>query len=281
MEDNEEVVVDVPETSEEESLEGVQVDTSQNEEQNQANSEEIERLAEERANKLFEEKVEERLIRDRNKREKDNEKKMAKYRQLENVIKTGLGVETIDDAIAKSREYYSQAGIKIPEYRSDLTAQEQNILGKADADEIIELGREEMELEANRLAQIPYEQKTVRERKEFEVICTKLTELNDIDKLKEKGADSDILSDSEFMKFRNQFNNNVSIDTVYEMYQKLKNPAKPKPNSPGSASASTKTNHVGDYISAKDFDNLTEEQLNDPKIMAIVDKSRLRWLDDK
>ena len=279
--DNEEVGLnDVPETSEE-SLEGVQVNTSQNEEQVQANSEEIERLAEEKANKLFEEKVEERLIRDRNKREKEQSKKMAKYKQLENVIKAGLGVDTIDDAISKSTEYYSQAGIEIPEYKNEYTTQEQNILGEADAKEVIELGREEMELEANRLAQIPYEQKTVRERKAFEVICNKLTEINDIDELKNKGADSSILSNDDFIDFRKQFNANVPIDKVYEMYQKMNNQTKTKPASPGSASTSASTSHVGDYISAKEFDNLTDEQLSDPKIMAIVDKSRLKWLEEK
>lgn len=278
--DNDEVVGnDVPETSDE-SLEGVQVDTSQNEEQEQANSEEIERLAEERANQLFEEKVEERLIRERNKREKEQSKKMAKYKQLENVVKAGMGVDSLDEAITRSTQYYKDAGIEIPEYKNEYTTQEQNILGKADAEEIIGLGKDEMEAEANRLAQIPYEQRSIRERKEFEVICTKLTELKDIDELKNNGADSSILSKNEFIEFRKQFNNNVPINKVYEMYQKMNTTVKPKPASPGSASTSASTNHIGDYISAKDFDNLTDEQLNDPKIMAIVDKSRTKWLDE-
>ena len=278
--DNDEVVEnDVPETSDE-SLEGVQVDTSQNEEQEQANSEEIERLAEERANQLFEEKVEERLIRDRNKREKEQNKKMAKYKQLENVVKAGMGVDSLDEAITRSTQYYKDAGIEIPEYKNEYTTQEQNILGKADAEEIIELGKDEMEAEANRLAQIPYEQKSIRERKEFEVICTKLTELKDIDELKNNGADSSILSNNEFVEFRKQFNNNVPIKTVYDMYKKINTPAKTKPASPGSASTSASTNHIGDYISSKDFDSLTDEQLNDPKIMAIVDKSRTKWLNE-
>ena len=83
--DNELVVDDVPETSEE-NLEEVQVNASQDDEQVQENveeteqsSEDIKKLVEERANKLFEEKVEERLIRDRINRERKQNKELAKY----------------------------------------------------------------------------------------------------------------------------------------------------------------------------------------------------------
>ena len=76
MEDNELIVTDVPETSEEEQIE---TNTSEEVEEVQEavqetetpSEEDIEKQIEERANKIAEEKIEARLIRDRVKRERE------------------------------------------------------------------------------------------------------------------------------------------------------------------------------------------------------------------
>ena len=112
--DNELVVSDdVPETSEQ-NLEEVNISTSEDGEQVQETTEEvvipsqedIEKMIEERANKRTQEQIEQRLIRDRKNREKQQNKEMAKYRQLESIMKARLGVETLDEAINKSSEFY-------------------------------------------------------------------------------------------------------------------------------------------------------------------------------
>ena len=148
--DNELVVDDVPETSEE-NLEEVQVNASQDDEQVQENveetelpSEDIQKLVEERANKLFEEKVEERLIRDRINRERKQSQELAKYKQLENIIKAGVGVDNLDDAISKTSSFYKEQGINIPEYKEMHSEREEKILAKADAELIIDLGMQEI-----------------------------------------------------------------------------------------------------------------------------------------
>ena len=153
--DNELVVSDgVPETSEEQietnasnEVEEVQETTQ---EVVQPSAEDIERQIEERANKIAEEKMEKRLIRDRIKREREEAQARAKYEQLENIMKTALGANDIDDVISKSKEFYREQGIEIPEIinKSSYSEREEMILAKADAEEIIGLGKKEME-EAN------------------------------------------------------------------------------------------------------------------------------------
>lgn len=278
--DNELVENDVPETSEE--LEEVQVDASQDEEQTQESqeaesSEDIEKLIEERANKLFEEKVKERLTRDRINRERKQNKELAKYKQLENVIKAGLGVENIDDAINQSSEFYKEQGITIPEFQDIYNERDEKILAKADAQEIIELGKEEMEAEANRIASIPEAKRSIREKTIFNTLCKELISLRDVDELKSKGYKTDILSTKEFSDFRDQFNVNTSISKIYEMYNKMNGQVVEKPKSPGSAKSTTSIKQIKDYYSPEDFDKLTDEDLMNPKIMEIVDKSRLQW----
>lgn len=282
--DNELVVNDdVPETSEE-NLEEVNISTSEDEKQVQENveeaeqsSEDIEKLVEERANKLFEEKVEERLVRDRINRERKQNKELAKYRQLENVIKAGLGVDNLDDAISKTSDFYKEQGITIPDFKDVYSERDEKILAKADAQEIIELGKNEMEAEANRIASIPEAKRTIREKTIFDTLCKELISLKDVEELSSKGYKTDVLETKEFSDFRNQFNVNTSISTIYEMYNKMHGQVVQQPRSPGSAKSTTTVKQIKDYYSPEDFDKLTDEDLRNPKIMEIVDKSRLQW----
>ena len=269
--DNELVVNDdVPETSEE-NLEEVNISTSEDEKQVQENveeaeqsSEDIEKLVEERANKLFEEKVEERLVRDRINRERKQNKELAKYRQLEN-------------AISKTSDFYKEQGITIPDFKDVYSERDEKILAKADAQEIIELGKNEMEAEANRIASIPEAKRTIREKTIFDTLCKELISLKDVEELSSKGYKTDVLDTKEFSDFRNQFNVNTSISTIYEMYNKMHGQVVQQPRSPGSAKSTTQIKQIKEYYSPEDFDKLTDEDLRNPKIMEIVDKSRLQW----
>lgn len=283
--DNELVVEnDVPETSEE-NLEEVQVDASQEEEQvrdttqevETLSQEDIEKMIEERANKKTEEQIEQRLIRDRINRERKQNKELAKYKQLENVIKAGLGVDNLDDAISKTSEFYKEQGVTIPEFKDVYSERDEKILAKADAQDIIELGKSEMEAEANRIASIPETKRTLREKTIFDTLCKELIGLRDMEELKSKGYKTDILQDKDFSDFRNQFNVNTPISKIYEMYNKVSGKTVEQPRSPGSAKSTTTVKQIKEYYSPEDFDKLTDEELNDPKIMKIVDKSRLQW----
>ena len=101
--------------------------------------------------------------------------------------------------------------------------------------------------------------------------------MNDLDNLKSKGYDTKILDDKDFSSFRNQFNLNTSVAQIYEMYQQVKGTKPVQPKSPGSAKTNNSNNEIKDYYSPDDFDKLTAEDLRNPKIMEVVDRSRLQW----
>lgn len=273
---------DVPETSEE-NLEEVKVGTSGDEEPIQENVEEtkeddIEKQIEERANKLFEEKVKDRLARDRASQERKYNKELAKYKQLENVINAGLGVNNLDDAIKTTTKFYQEQGITIPEYREGLSERDERILAKADAQEIIDLGRNEMESEANRIASIPMEQRTIREKVIFETVCKELINLKDIDELKAKGYKTDILETKEFNDFRNKFNMDTPISAIYEMYNKINGQAIKQPASPGSAKTNNSNGEIKDYYTPEEARKFTEEDFEkNPKLMEAIEKSMQSW----
>jgi hypothetical protein len=285
--DNEDVVMnDVPETSEE-NLEEVDTSTSESVEEpiqdtveeTETNSEEnIDRLVEERANKMFEEKVKDRLARDRASQERKYNKELAKYKYLESVINAGLGVDNLDDAITKTSRFYKEQGIDIPEFKEGYSERDERILAEADAKEIISLGREEMEAEANRIASIPMEQRTTREKTIFETVCKELINLKDIDELKAKGYKTDILETKDFIKFRDRFNVNTPISEIYEMYNKINGQTVKQPASPGSAKTNNLNGELKDYYTPEEARKFTEEDLErNPKLMAVLEKSMQSW----
>ena len=265
---NNELVVenDVPETSEE-NLEEVNISTSEDGEQNQetvnmteSNQEDdIQKQIEERANKLFEDKVEERLIRDRINRERKQSQELAKYKQLESVIKAGLGVDNLDDAISKTSSFYREQGINIPDFKESHSERDEKILAKADAQEIIDLGMSEMEAEANRIASIPQDKRSIREQTMFTTLCEKIVEQRQVNELKEKGIKTEILEDKEFKEFKNKFAFNTPISDIYEMYSKLNTKPVEKPASAGSAK--NEVGKVKETFSAERINSMTPQEL--------------------
>lgn len=280
-ENNNELVLEesVPETLEE-NEEQVQTDTSEGEEQVQEepSKEDIERQIEERASKLMEERVEERLVRDRAKRERIQNKEMAKYKQLENIIKAGLGVDSLDEAISKSSEFYQANGVVIPEYKS-LSDKDEEILAKAYAEEIVSTGDYgEMEYEANRIANIPADKRSAKENIMFNILCQELVENNNRKILQAKGYDVKILENPEFKEFKTKLNYNIPVVEAIEMFKKINTKDKhEKPYSVGSAKNVVKGKEIKEYYTPEDFDKLSMEDLKNPKIMEAVDKSRVNW----
>lgn len=228
------VTDDVPETTSDEEVEQVEANTSEGGDnaqeekvQDVPNSEEdIERQIEERANKLFEEKIEKRLVRDRIKQEEKYNKELEKYKRLENIVNSGLGTNNLDEAISRTTDFYKEQGINVPSYsqQSNLTERQEKILAEAEANEIKECGIKEMEDEANRIAGIPLEKRTLREKIIFKSLAEELISKRNINELKAKGYDDKILDSDDFKKFKSKFSIEEPITEIYEMYKKI-NPA--------------------------------------------------------
>ncbi len=286
-EENNELVVtdDVPETSENEeqietdASEGVEEVQDTTEEVEQPSEDDIEKRIEERANKIAEEKIEARLIRDRVKREREQAGTKAKYEQLETIMKSALGATDIDDVITKSKEFYKEQGMSIPEIinKPSLNERDEIVLAKADANDIIKLGKSEMEIEANRIASIPEKDRSLRDKTIFNDVCKELVRINDIESLKVKGYDTKVLEDKDFSSFREQFNLNTPVSKIYEMYNQVHGSKKVQPKSPGSAKTTQTNNEIKEYYTPEEVRNFTEEDLDNPKLMQVIEKSMQMW----
>ena len=209
--------------------------------------------------------------------ERGYQKELAKYKDTENVLKSALHVNDMDEANKKLREYYENEGIKLPEvYKPGLSSREIEVLAKADAQDFINEGYDSMVNEANRLASKKYENLNERERVIFNTLAERLTEENNRRDLLKLGAKEDVLNDKDFITFKNKFNSNTPIGDIYSLYMKTQDGTK-KPVAMSSMKDTTAQKEVKSFYSPKDVENMTDDDWNKPGAWEKVLASMKKW----
>ncbi len=274
-------VTDVTENTEaqsvEENEEGIELTdtTSQMEEKKEVKTytaEEVEKMVNDRINDILPKKIE----REKRKMEKQYSDKLANYEETSNILKAGMGAKDISEANQKMREFYKEQGIDIPVYSKPRYSEEdEKILGKAEASKIIDLGFEEMQEEANRLASIGVDKMTPREKVIFNTLADELTHQKQVKELAELGVKEEILSNSEFKEFVSQFNTKTPIKTIYEMYN-VTHQSKPKTEKIGSMK-NTVSKEEKDFYTPDEVKALTPEEWEKPGVWEKVMASQRKW----
>jgi hypothetical protein len=229
--------------------------------------EEAEALAIKRANDA----VEARLKRER----KQFEKELAKYKSTETILRAGLGTETIDEANEKLETFYKQQGVVIPENKG-LSEREIEILARAEAEEIIEAGFEEMAKEANELAKRGYENLDAREKKIFTTLAEKLTQETQKQELIKIGVEPSVLEEREFKEFASKFNSKTPIADIYNLYSKTNKPKK-QIEKMGSMKSLESPTKIKEFYTMEEVAALTEKDLDNPELLRAVEDSMTKW----
>ncbi len=284
MEDNKELVTDVTENVEEQATEELvdgakaqetteevvnavdkaTADTKPVEEKLYSESELNQKLDELLADKIGKKTA---IIKRQLRREYDE-----KYGELENVLKAGTGESDIKAITDTFTDFYTKKGINIPQ-RANYNESDLKILANAEADDIINSSFNEVVEETDRLADKGLDNMSPREKIVFRKLAEYRQSKERENELASIGA-MKVANDKEFNDFASQFNSNVPIKTVYEMYTKTR--PQPKVEQIGSMK-STVPNKTKDYYTPDEVDRLTPEQLRDPKIMDAVDNSMKIW----
>lgn len=285
MEDNKELVIDVTENVEEQATEELvdgakaqetteevvnavdeaTADTKTVEEKLYSESELNQKL-----NELLAEKIGKKtaIIKRQLRREYDE-----KYGELENVLKAGTGESDLEAITNTFADFYTKKGIPIPKYayenEYDIQAGAEKyaneLIGSDSFDEIVS--------ETDRLADKGLDNMSPREKIVFKKLAEYRQSKERENELASIGA-MKLANDKEFNDFASQFNSDVPIKTVYEMFNKTR--PQPKVEQIGSMK-STVPNTTKDYYTPDEVDRLTPEQLRDPKVMEAVDNSMKIW----
>lgn len=273
MEDNENVVVETTENVEEQATEKL-VDgneatneTTETVEEKLYSQTELDKLVNQKVDELLPKKLE----RAKSKMQREY---MEKYGRTETVLNAGLGTTNIEEATNKLADFYKEKGISIPEQQPIYSEHDLSILANAEANEIINSGYEELVEEVDRLANKGADNLTAREKIVFQKLAEERMKQENIKELAKIGVGKEALEDINFKEFASKLNPSLSEKEKYELYQKF-NP-KPKVEPIGSMKTSN-TKQVKDYYTPEEARRLTSKDLDNPQIMAAVEKSMQMW----
>lgn len=199
-----------------------------------------------------------------------------KYGDLEDVLKAGMGKEDMGEITSDLRKFYvERKGINIPE-KPKYSERDNETLAKADADEIIRGGLEEVVEETDRLAAIGVANMTPREKAMFRVLAEHRQNAERANALAAIGVTEDVYNSAEFQEFAAQYRSDVPITKVYENYQKMQPKKEIKPM--GSMKSTAADDGVKDYYSFEEAQKFTKADLDkNPALYNAIVKSMQKW----
>ncbi len=274
MEDNENVVLEstenVEELATEELVDGAKVTTETVEVEEKLYSQaDLDKLVNERVDELLPRKLE----RAKAKLTREYE---DKYSRVETVLNAGLGTSDLAEATDKLADFYKQKGINIPE-QPRYSERDVELLARAEADDIISSGFDEVVEEVDRLADIGVANMTSREKATFQRLAEYRRNEEARKELAKIGVGEKVLQDDDFIEFSNKLNPSLSIKEKYELYSQVK--PKPKVVPIGSMKNNTsKDSGVKDFYTRDEALKFTKKDFDkNPALFKAVEKSMSKW----
>lgn len=199
-----------------------------------------------------------------------------KYGNLEEVLKTGTGEEDVEKIADTFKDFYAKKGIKFPE-KPAYNEHEIEVLAKAEAEDIIRAGYDEVVEEVNRLADIGAANMTAKEKAVFRTLAEHRQSTDRAKELKQIGVTEDVFNSQDFKDFSAKFAANVSVKDIYDIYAKTqpKKDIKPMGSMKNSNSADS---GVKDFYTPEEARRFTKKDFdNNPALFKAVENSMLKW----
>ena len=199
-----------------------------------------------------------------------------KYGNLESVLKTGTGEEDVEKIAETFREFYAKKGIKFPD-KPAYNTHEIEVLAKAEAEEIIRAGYDDVVEEVDRLADIGVQNMTEREKALFRVLAEHRQTTDRTKELTKIGVTEEVYNSQEFKDFSSKFAAGVPVKDIYDIYAKTlpKKDIKPMGSMKNSNSAD---NGVKDFYTPDEARKFTKKDFdNNPALFKAVENSMLKW----
>ncbi len=199
-----------------------------------------------------------------------------KYGQLEEVLKAGTGKESVEEMTDTFKEFYTKKGIQMPQ-KPTYSARDIDVLARAEAEDIIRAGFEEVVEEVDRLTDIGVSNMTAREKAVFKVLAEHRQSAERTRELSKMGVTEDVYNSTEFKDFAGKFNPTTPIADIYDIYNKTK-PKKEYKTMGSMKNNDSGDNGVKDFYTVEEARRFTKKDYDkNPALFAAVEKSMLKW----
>ena len=205
--------------------------------------------------------------------EKDYQRK---YGGLEEVLKAGTGKQSVEEMTDTFANFYRQKGITIPE-KPAYSAKDIEVLARAEAEDIIRGGFEDVVEEVDRLTEKGAANMTPREKAVFRVLAEHRQNAERSNELVKLGVGEDVYNSQEFRDFAAKFNANTPIKDIYDIYNRTKPKKESKTMGSMKNNAST-DNGVKDFYTRDEALRFTKADYDkNPALYKAVEASMLKW----
>lgn len=199
-----------------------------------------------------------------------------KYGDLTDVLKTGLGKDNVEEMTDTLKQFYMKKGIKMPD-KPTYSSKDIEVLARAEAEEIIGGGYDEVVEEVDRLNGIGLANMTAKEKAVFKTLADHRAKTERSRELAGIGVTEDEYNSQEFRDFASKFNANTPIRDVYDIYVKTQPRKEIKPM--GSMRNNTAADSgVKDFYTRDEALKFTKKDFdNNPALFKAVEASMMKW----
>ena len=199
-----------------------------------------------------------------------------KYGPLEEVLRAGTGKESVEEITDTFAKFYEGKGIKV-QHDQGYSDRDIEVLAKAEADDVINAGYEDVVEEVDRLANIGTENMTARDKAYFRVLAEHRQKVERHNELTKIGVTEDEYNSKEFQDFAKQFNPTTPIATIFNIYNKTKPKKEIKPM--GSMKNNTSEDGtVKDFYTIDEAKQFTKADFDkNPALFKAVQESMRKW----
>lgn len=200
----------------------------------------------------------------------------SKYGELENVLKAGTGKESVEEMTDTFSQFYKSKGIEIPQ-KPNYSDRDIEILARAEAQDIISAGFEEVVEEVDRLSKLGLANMTARDKAVFKTLAEHRKSAEMGRELSKLGVTEDVYNGEDFKSFAAKFNSNTPIADIYEIYSKTKPKKDIKPMG-SMKSTVVDDGGVKDFYTREEALKFTKQDFDkNPKLYEAVTKSMQKW----
>lgn len=199
-----------------------------------------------------------------------------KYGQLEEVLKAGTGKQNVEELTDTFTQFYAKKGIQMPQ-KPSYTAQDIEVLARAEADDIIRSGYEDVVEEVDRLTEIGAANMTAREKAVFKVLAEHRQSAERGRELGKLGVTEDVYNSKDFNDFASKFQSNIPITDVYDIYRKTQ-PQKEIKTMGSMKNTNSGDNGVKDFYTVEEARRFSKADYDkNPALFEAVQKSMTKW----